>query len=927
MAYLVGAASVQNHSASTTCGTVTIPTHAANDLIVIVASQDVASATGISTATSGWTNQGTVTGAPAGGAHQRIITRLASGSGTSAPTITSTANAAWTTVCFIVRDVDTTTPVEVVSTQTDWNLAKTANSATVTPLSGECLAIYSWVADSTTQMKCKLSELTPIAKDNAAAIGVIVGYKQLPPGTTTTSAVQMRTTTASEGGSSWVVLLKNSSGGRRQPDIQVSANEFEDFGNFGTAITWAKPSDFTTTGGTINGITLSTTALSAPTTNTTAASSPLGTFTSISNADNTAGLWAGATWTFSSTDMSSRVAYLEWYTTTETQTATRLGSEGVLLGFMDSVGKWVTYQLRAKSVFPTSTATLIQSFVALGNATIYAASETPSTINWTDIVRGGFFWHRIGSSATTGTFLLKNLHLFSSVALTGGNSTLPADWVDAYDWIHGWGHSKLLEKQASAQLMAKFSATVGDGSRLTAVDMSAQALEYPVAYSATSQYDWNVNASTQTLSIYASASDVISYTASLAVTETQQTLLINSSSSTSATYSFTGTSFVGWAPTWKTGVACANLTFSGCDTVNFKGASLTNVTVKSPNSNVGASDAACSFDADGAVLTGCTINVSGSSAGYHMELGTAVTAIQLTDVTFTGAPGTDKIHVLKTTGTVTITIDGTTSLVAGDVTSEGATVVIAAPQPTLSATVLANTRVVLYNRTTDAELDNTFVAGTSWSKVITSGASANDVLDLYTFKEGYEESVATVIYSGDDASFAVEQSTDAAIQYYRTEESVTDYTTLTEFNFYSPDIYIQSDDADGASTLKRLFIFYNGVLTTEDGARYMRGGVTFRSAFDVVINRSVTPIAVDNVSTTQGLYFTDEATIRVTTDDGTSWIAPPSAPGSIRYAFGVAPGQVETGVSGLTGSESAQLMGLPSAASVATAVWSKTLPL
>ena len=41
----------------------------------------------------------------------------------------------------------------------------------------------------------------------------------------------------------------------------------------------------------------------------------------------------------------------------------------------------------------------------------------------------------------------------------------------------------------------------------------------------------------------------------------------------------------------------------------------------------------------------------------------------------------------------------------------------------------------------------------------------------------------------------------------------------------------------------------------------------------------------------------------VTTDDGTSWIAPPSEPGSIRYAFGVAPGQVETGVSGLTGPE------------------------
>lgn len=36
--------------------------------------------------------------------------------------------------------------------------------------------------------------------------------------------------------------------------------------------------------------------------------------------------------------------------------------------------------------------------------------------------------------------------------------------------------------------------------------------------------------------------------------------------------------------------------------------------------------------------------------------------------------------MLKTTGTVTITISGTTSLVAGDVTSDGATVNIVAPQ-------------------------------------------------------------------------------------------------------------------------------------------------------------------------------------------------------------------------------------------------------
>ena len=437
----------------------------------------------------------------------------------------------------------------------------------------------------------------------------------------------------------------------------------------------------------------------------------------------------------------------------------------------------------------------------------------------------------------------------------------------------------------------------------------------------------------------------------------------------------TGLSVIGRTFSDLAGYDWTSTSWTECDTVAFKNGDVTTCTISSPNTAVHATTgAACSFSAAGAIVSGTTINCNKASGvtGYHIELGTAVIAITLTDVTFTGTPGTDKVHVLKTLTTVTagsfvvgvhyrintvgstdftligasantigvnftatgvgsgtgtadqavkITISGTTSLAEADCTTAGAPAWVAAPQPTLSATVLANTRCLLWNRTTSAELDNAFVSGTSYSKIITSGASSNDVLDLYTFKEGYLESRATISYAGANATFAVDQAPDPAIQYYRTEESITDYTTLTEFNFYSPDIYIQADDADGESTLKKLFIFYNGVLTTADGATYMRGGVTFNSAFDVVINRSVRAIAVDNVSVTYGLHFTDETNIRVTTDDGTSWIAPPSAPGSIRYAFGVSPGQIETtGSSVVTGTAASIIAAIPSANDIAQEV-------
>lgn len=304
-----------------------------------------------------------------------------------------------------------------------------------------------------------------------------------------------------------------------------------------------------------------------------------------------------------------------------------------------------------------------------------------------------------------------------------------------------------------------------------------------------------------------------------------------------------------------------------------------------------------------------------SMTGAEIEFGAAGSDWNFSDVLFSGT------ITLSTTAGQSVTVAMPAGVTVDNTEPGNITVTAPVVVTNVLATVLANTRMVLVNVTdSSTEIDNILVAGTAYSYEITTEAADGDVLDLFYFKEGYVEGKTRFVWGAATQTVSVDQATDPAIQYYRTEESITDYTTLTEFDFYAPDIYIRSDDPDGATALKRLFIFYNGALTTEEGARHMRGGVTFRSPFDVVINRSVVPLAVDNVSATLGLYFTDESTIRVTTDDGTRWIAPPSAPGSISYAFGVSPGQIETGVSGLTGPESAQLMSLPSAAAIANEV-------
>jgi hypothetical protein len=124
-------------------------------------------------------------------------------------------------------------------------------------------------------------------------------------------------------------------------------------------------------------------------------------------------------------------------------------------------------------------------------------------------------------------------------------------------------------------------------------------------------------------------------------------------------------------------VNIAGATFIECPEINAKGAQFNNCIIKKTTSV----DAAIAFDANSS-MDGTTIDVTGTSADFHIELGASVTAFTLTDVTFLGTPGTDKINVLATTGTVDITLAGSTTLVSGDITSAGATVNIILPTPT-----------------------------------------------------------------------------------------------------------------------------------------------------------------------------------------------------------------------------------------------------
>lgn len=250
--------------------------------------------------------------------------------------------------------------------------------------------------------------------------------------------------------------------------------------------------------------------------------------------------------------------------------------------------------------------------------------------------------------------------------------------------------------------------------------------------------------------------------------------------------------------------------------------------------------------------------------------------------------------------------DGTTSHADFNVhtADDGTTYVPPLPPAAADATVLADSRVQLYNVTTDTEIDNVFVTGTSYSYVITSEASDGDVLRLRACKLGRMAGEAFAVWGASGATFLISQPED---EIYTTWG--IDGSAVTEFSGdVTGHIYIDANDMDGVSTKTRLGAWYSWVLTTEIGIRHFYGGVSYLSTAAIRINTDVADILIENVNASTALRFTD-IDVRLYRSDGTSIIAPTSY--SIHNDYSGVPDVVETGVSGLTTAESNVLMGLP----------------
>jgi hypothetical protein len=263
----------------------------------------------------------------------------------------------------------------------------------------------------------------------------------------------------------------------------------------------------------------------------------------------------------------------------------------------------------------------------------------------------------------------------------------------------------------------------------------------------------------------------------------------------------------------------------------------------------------------------------------------------MSDVTFAG-----QVEFINTSGgAVIVNIPAGVDYVnTGPNITVNEAVVLAAASVT---GIEANSRLRVYNETTDTEMANEVVVGTSWSESYEEGTdyTTGDIIRVdVTWCDGATAKLpfrARAVATSSGWSVLVEQEDDDV---YNT--NAIDGTTVTEFTADFLNVQIDLDDLDGNTTPQRGYAWYVNAVTTENGIRNYFGAMTADDALNYVIENDVVDITLDNVGT-NAVSITGAA---LTRRDGSSPIALTS--GSIHLWAGRVYA-IETGVSGLTGAE------------------------
>ena len=581
----------------------------------------------------------------------------------------------------------------------------------------------------------------------------------------------------------------------------------------------------------------------------------------------------------------------------------RLGAKGCYVYFEDSSGYWAAFQVSRRQRLLANTSYVF--YLDVENATPTDAGA--SAIDWSDIVKVGYLIHKRTTATNAVIFRLKNALLLDRVILVDGCAASPCNAafiervLGGFDPRASGGHGPwiLATLQGRGQALARFGLQYGDGTRTTVSDLSATSHELPLRADASlAKRFWKVedNCSGAEVTIRCSAGDVFQATACVIATDVRQNLKVHPSSSASASYDFSGASIINYDITNSVaGVVINGATLLGCS-VTLGGGGLSGCKITNSYGRV--------VTTDPEQIEDCVFTSPGT--GHAIEI-TATGTFDFFGNSFSGygADGTPNAAIYNNSG-------GAVELVlqAGNPTptilnGASASTTISSPPVTIEATILADSRVQLYNVTTDTEIDNVFEATTDYEFIVTTEATVGDTIRLRVCKLGYMSFEAVASFSAAGIGFVVSQVEDEVYTAYGIDGSA-----VTKF---SPDYGNTEIDLDVASNFSaaEFYNWFNYILTTEDGIIDFYGGLTAIDVGNIRINGSVVDLYFDNTTTTN-VFQNDNIRI-FRSDDEYPVVNPTSGGGGIDLVWRNQVYTVNVGGSALTPTEQAQLSAVATA--------------
>jgi hypothetical protein len=219
--------------------------------------------------------------------------------------------------------------------------------------------------------------------------------------------------------------------------------------------------------------------------------------------------------------------------------------------------------------------------------------------------------------------------------------------------------------------------------------------------------------------------------------------------------------------------------------------------------------------------------------------------------------------------------------------------------------ILAGSRIQVYNVTTSTEVANEIVAGTTWQYLYDEGTDFTDGDLIRVRVVRFTGSTASVGYE----SFAVASSTGWSLLAGQVNDAVyaalgIDGSTVTEFVFDYPNVQIDINDPDGATSIARLYSWWCKERATEDGIRTIMGGLIAEDIANYKVISSIIDLKLDNTAST-GVIFTGD--LRLYRDDGLAPVVNSTTGGGSITLYSGKVYVAEVGTSGLTPSEAATL--------------------